>query len=293
MSLQRWGGLWGAPRRRPGFTLVELLVVIAIIGILVALLLPAVQAAREAGRRAQCQNNLKQSVLALHLYHDVMQRFPTVNTPQNASLFTAILPFLEQSNVEQLYDYAVSPSAPPNDQILAIPLKILRCPSMAPPPIEQSSAWSSYVASIGSVYAWGTDADNGPVVRHTTIPTGTAMASISDGASNTFVIGEMGYQLPNYLFTSGPFAGQRRGGNTQWPWGYASYSFGSALVWMNTKVHAAPLNESGLHAFRSDHLAGCNFAFTDGSVRFFPDSIDFDLYRALSTRNGGEVVSAP
>jgi prepilin-type N-terminal cleavage/methylation domain-containing protein/prepilin-type processing-associated H-X9-DG protein len=280
-----------APRR--GFTLVELLVVIAIIGILVALLLPAVQAAREAGRRAQCFNNLKQVVVALHNYHDTMERFPTVNTPQNASLFTAILPYLEQVNVEGRYDYNVAPTAPPNDLILQIPLKAYRCPTMMQPPIEQSKAWSSYVANIGTVYSWGTAADDGPVVRHTVLPSGTSISSIGDGTSNTFVIAEMGYQLKNYTFTSGPFAGQVRGGNTQWPWGYASYSFGSTLVPMNTKIHATPLAQSGLHAFRSDHPTGCNFAFSDGSVRFLADPIDFPLYRALSTRDTGEAVGSP
>jgi prepilin-type N-terminal cleavage/methylation domain-containing protein/prepilin-type processing-associated H-X9-DG protein len=282
-----------ATKRRLAFTLIELLVVIAVIGILVALLLPAVQAAREAGRRAQCSSNLRQIGLALHNYHDAQKRFPNVSTPNFASLFAGILPYIEQTNVERMYDYTKTPTTPPNDQVLATPIGIYRCPTMVPPDVPQSQAWSSYAANIGSVYAWGMDRDDGPVVRHTMLPEGTILSHIIDGTSNTFVVGEMGYQLRNYLFTSGPNAGQIRGGNTQWPWGYASYSFGSSLVPLNTKVHASPLTASGLHGFRGDHPSGCNFAFTDGAVHFLSTNIDFTLYRALSTRNGAEPVSVP
>jgi prepilin-type N-terminal cleavage/methylation domain-containing protein len=87
--------------RRAGFTLVELLVVIAIIGVLVALLLPAIQAAREAARRAQCQNNLKQLGLAFQMYHDVFKKFPTGAASGEGSMWSYyLLPFLEESNAQ-------------------------------------------------------------------------------------------------------------------------------------------------------------------------------------------------
>jgi prepilin-type processing-associated H-X9-DG protein len=163
---------------------------------------------------------------------------------------------------------------------------------MQPPPVPQATAPSSYAACIGSNYAWGPPPDNGILVRHTTSPKGYRIADMKDGTSGTMVVGEMGFQLKDYTFTSGPSAGQVRGGNTSWPWGYASYSFGSTLVPINTKVHTHPsgLIGSGLHAFRSDHPAGCNFLFGDGAVKFLRDGIDHPTYQALSTRAGGEVV---
>ena len=136
--------------------------------------------------------------------------------------------------------------------------------------------------------------DNGLLVRGGTaapFQAGVKIADVLDGTSNTIAAGEMGFQLKDYLFASGPYAGQVRGGNTQWVWGYASYSFGSTLVPMNTFVHANPagLIGSGLHAFRSQHPSGANFLLGDGSVRFLTQSIDLDAYQAMGTRAGGEV----
>src|SRR5688500_8224867 len=95
-----------SPGRNLGFTLVELLVVIAIIGILVALLLPAVQAAREAGRRSQCQNNIRQYGLAIHNYHDVYRALPIGLTNRYWTFQSMVLPYLEQKNVYELIDYS-------------------------------------------------------------------------------------------------------------------------------------------------------------------------------------------
>ena len=95
-----------AARRRAGFTLVELLVVIAIIGVLVALLLPAVQAAREASRRASCQNNLRQLGLAVHNFHDSRNFLPPLRVSNNqATWFVLIMPYMEQGNIERLWTF--------------------------------------------------------------------------------------------------------------------------------------------------------------------------------------------
>src|SRR5688500_7158074 len=119
-------------QKRPAFTLVELLVVIAIIGILISLLLPAVQAAREAGRRMQCSNNLKQIALAVHGYHDTYTRLPpawTRPTLAGESAFAHILPYLEQTSAFGLYDFTKGNSDPANLQVVAQKIPGFLCPS--------------------------------------------------------------------------------------------------------------------------------------------------------------------
>src|SRR5262245_35353368 len=116
--------------RRAAFTLVELLVVIAIIGILVSLLLPAVQAAREAARRLSCQNELQQRGIALHNYDDTLHVFPPhelTDPPRN--WITLLLPYFEQNNVHALYRFEVAWADPLNRPAVNTPIKILVCPS--------------------------------------------------------------------------------------------------------------------------------------------------------------------
>jgi len=285
--------------KRSGFTLIELLVVIAIIAILIGLLLPAVQKVREAANRMKCSNNLKQVGLAMHNYHDTFERFPTANSPVFGSAFTAILPFVEQDNIRRVYNDSRPPTAPPNTSVTGLPVKIYICPSMQKPPTHLSAYtthYASYGACIGSNDAWIAPApDNGAIVRSnatgstTIVSTGTRFADMTDGTSSTIMVGEMGFQLKDYMFTSGTFAGSVRGGNTSWAFGYASYSFGSTKIMLNTIAPPTSATDR-LQSFRSDHAHGGNFLFCDGSVTFLRNSINVDTYRALGTRDAGEVI---
>jgi prepilin-type processing-associated H-X9-DG protein len=164
------------------------------------------------------------------------------------------------------------------------------------PPEAYSTHYASYAACIGSNDAWAPPPDNGAIVRSNAtgstdlVDQGKRITDLIDGSSSTILVGEMGYQLKDYTFTTGDYAGSPRGGNTSWAFGYASYSFGSTMVLMNTVDPGVPLLDR-LQTFRSDHPGGCNFLFGDGSVRFLSNGIGPATYRALGTRAGGEVVS--
>lgn len=195
------------PRHHRAFTLVELLVVIAIIGLLVALLLPAVQAAREAARRMQCQNNLKQIVLALHNYESAHQVFPTATGSSSYSPQARLLPFMEQTNLHGLIDFSQPLLAGPvfaarlNPQLqraAETKVSIFLCPSdggLADFPTTMSNgqparwAANNYMMSIGS--ATGTNYDDryptdGLVWENSTC----RFADLSDGTSNTVAFSE-------------------------------------------------------------------------------------------------------
>jgi prepilin-type N-terminal cleavage/methylation domain-containing protein len=212
-----------ASRERAAFTLIELLVVIAIIGILVALLLPAVQAAREAGRRTSCTNNLRQWGLALHTYHDIYEAFPMTNAQNyqpNAQGFSPqarLLPFVEQTNLQGKLDFAqpafTGPfnSLTPNPQFaaaFATPFPILFCPS--DPAVRTNIgaggavyAGINYMVSYGSGTGakydlrWPTD---GIVYENSAVP----FADVTDGTSHTVFMSETVRSYgPDFTMTAG------------------------------------------------------------------------------------------
>jgi len=306
-----------------GFTLVELLVVIAIIGILIALLLPAVQSARESARRTECVNNLKQICLGLAHYESSLGVYPPGrmgcdgwnndvcrNNPGYArpgtSGFVMILPYLEQDNLYELIEPfargAVFPASPGDrpdgttdgwrtaevDRAVTTRPDVYVCPSDVSEPMRGSCATGSYALCAGS---------NGPTygidqvrVKHYNngvflYRTVKSQKDIRDGVSNTIFAGEV----------------------------IKAHTVESANCWClgSRHLHSLRTTDNPLNtqpdegvtvdlygyscsgAFASYHPGGANFGFGDGHISFVSENIDLATYRALSTREGGEPVSPP
>lgn len=304
-------------RNRRGFTLVELLVVIAIIGILVALLLPAVQAAREAARRLQCTSRLKQIGLAIHNYHSTFKLFPISICYQTPGLgpnpspqrngkgwIVSILPQLEQESLFSQFVFTGDFSAgsgmrdPANCELLKVNLTALKCPS-DPDSLELiTTQWqlngievaiTNYKGVMGDCMMWSVSTFGGtPYCNWATIPCNglfwrnsyqwpRSFHHVLDGTSNTMMVGE---DLPRY--------------NWHTAWCYSNGDTGSTYAPLNYMPEPPdPATWWEMRGFRSYHPGGANFCFADGSVHFVSESIDRDTYRALSTRAGGEVVTLP
>jgi prepilin-type N-terminal cleavage/methylation domain-containing protein/prepilin-type processing-associated H-X9-DG protein len=310
--------------RRVGFTLVELLVVIAIIGILVALLLPAIQAARESARRSQCQNNLKQIGIGLHNYHDTNKMFPAGNiTPGNccgtqsyANWAIALLPFIEQTALYDRYDMKLTNEMQPIDAsgwcVVQQIVPTYGCPSdlyatkLENPGsgalVNKAYRHGSYraVAGIGRADGYfdcnqwsGILNENERGLLHTV---GTAnlinetMASVLDGTSNTLAVGE-------YMSTTTTNRG------TFWAYSYTCYSLGSIQYESRLYVPdynlcaSLPGTPAGSNpckrAIASFHPGGMNFAMVDGSTRFVATTVDLNILAAAATIARGEATQLP
>ena len=310
-----------------GFTLVELLVVIAIIGILVALLLPAVQAARESARRAKCLNNLKQMGLALHMHHDTYGRLPAGfvsqttgtwpggsndPTPESGpgwSLFAAILPFLEGSNLHAKIDMSRPIADPVNAEARRTPVATYVCPSDAQPRVIQitdsgnppqdantpvplvDAAVCSYAGVLGDG-AYEQLPFTGVFHRNSEV----RFADIIDGLSSTIGIGER-----TSRFSENSWAGVVPGQETVYAREAKAYnpllpSFRARPAITAVLVHVRitssgpnnPNNSPG--SFYSSHTSGAHFLNMDGSCRHLSSTVAVPIYRSLVTRNGGEVA---
>ncbi len=303
--------------RRPAFTLVELLVVIAIIGILVALLLPAVQAAREAARRMSCSNNLKQIGLSLHNYHSVYNKFPVARNPWPMvhSSLARLLPFCEQENVHHLVDYTTPLSSVQNTVASQQAIEFLLCPSDGAngriPGLPD--AGTNYVANNGSgTIDYGLIGSGDGVFTQVNL----GFRDVVDGASHTAAFSES--LLGNGVTSSGAVPADPRrevlevpGGNDPTP----SECESAAGVWSGKRGgkwidghygntlynHYYTPNPAqwdcgngshnkGLSTARSNHPGGANLLLCDGGVRFVTNAIDLTTWRSLATRAGGEVV---
>ena len=312
-----------------GFTLVELLVVIAIIGILIALLLPAVQAAREAARRTQCTNNLKQLALATHNYHDRVRSFPpgtllgtfSSGRPRmrGPSLFIFILNEMEQSALSGLLDLSdpLNNEAGGQSSLSATVLPVLVCPSDAidENPVQHGTGnrWHGLTSYAGNGGTGGnhrflctsvpmmTDGmfyETGPLSNPTPGQSPVRFAGVRDGTSNTLFFGERRHADDAFdSWASG--AGEQLIGDYGW-W----HTCGGLAIVDATLTTLAPIiyqfNASDADApcrrvcaFGSLHPGGANFALVDGSVRFISETIELSQYRAISTRKGNEAVQVP
>jgi prepilin-type N-terminal cleavage/methylation domain-containing protein len=312
-------------QRRNGFTLVELLVVIAIIGILVALLLPAVQAARESARRMQCGNNLKQFSLALHNYHDVHKSYPSASGSRSYSVHTFLLPFMEQQSLYDLIDFSVSRTHSRNAVPLAARLPGFNCPSDPQAQLPVGWGGTTYRVNLGSNILFGmppTNSSNSnfgiPGPNGPFLPTTMYLgfASLVDGASNTAAFSEhgkgdfnQGISSPNDTFRPGThpntpdeavaqcaamdpsnlaFQGVSDVG-APWMEAYHSTTYYYHVGPPNSRSCMFPPGRIATTA-KSKHPGGVLISLCDGSVRFVASTIDIRTWRALGSRDQGETI---
>jgi prepilin-type N-terminal cleavage/methylation domain-containing protein/prepilin-type processing-associated H-X9-DG protein len=305
-------------RHPRAFTLIEVLVVIAIVGVLVGLLLPAVQRVRESAARAGCSNNLKQIALATLAYHDAQGAFPVNSLPGPVGPYGAmypswswlarILPYIEQDNLYRLGKIPANTLYDSRD-VAAAQLRLFLCPSdnssqdgprpdaadlgvFFPPFIPAGQ--TNYKGVSGANWAWGDprwrnpgtngswdglNHGDGLFYRYDWTETKT-LASVSDGTSNTSLAGE---DVP---------------AQNKWcSWPYANNAVGTCAIPPNARnadnSPIDPWNWEYAYGFRSAHPGGVQFAYVDGSVHFIANSVELSVYRALATIRGGEAVTPP
>jgi prepilin-type N-terminal cleavage/methylation domain-containing protein/prepilin-type processing-associated H-X9-DG protein len=303
--------------KRRGFTLVELLVVIAIIGVLVALLLPAVQAAREAARRMSCQNNLKQIALGMHNYHDTFLRLPpgqwnnfySNDAPWIRGCWVQpLLPFIEQKNLYEIYNSARLTNG---DWALVVPnkdtiIKSLICPSDGNSPKTKTRDTNSvnganvmqgmhvnYAACSGNT-AYGTNGSTLEGIFYT--KSFHKLADITDGTSSTLLHSEICVSPDNSANDlRGRYCNSWEGNSWFTALNPPNTSVPDTQNYQGQSIRQAPqtnVANNGTQALyaRSYHPGGVNCALADGSVRVITNNINLVTYKALSTRQGGEPV---
>lgn len=297
----RWARL---RQRRIGFTLIELLVVIAIIGVLIGLLLPAIQKVREAANRTSCQNNMKQLGLALLGYHDANGGFPpgdqtanaaTKRTIQSWEIF--IFPYLELDNVYKKYSFAANWNAAPNESTVRntavnqTVVKGLMCPSCRPDRWGTNFRGISDYPAINQIALPNTFLNPAPkadATFHGILGKNLSrrVEDVLDGTSNTLLLAECAGRNDNFQM------GVKVGTGTTGAW--ANPAAAIILNGFNIATKAVPgacaVNCTNLQEVYSFHSGGANTLFGDGSVRFMKQNIDLTTLSWLITRNQNEII---
>jgi len=322
-------------RRRPGFTLIELLVVIAIIAILIALLVPAVQKVRDAAARAQCQNNLKQIALGLHNYHDTYKYFPPgciTDAPPwgtgggwGSSWKVFLLPYIEQANIYNKWLFNGSSGYTNGNNIPlinGITIPPYRCPSSSQPEMYTNMAngngwnemFTSYTGISGSVNTaidvgqvntgngHGPNSGGGVLYANSKVK----MTGITDGTSNTMLVGEQSDHLRDAnnqivpgswgaITSQGPHGWAMGAGGAQVGNAYGDRTFNCTTIrYMINQNGMSNSSANGTHdntgnniPLSSNHTGGCNIALGDGSVRFVSSSTPLQTLQLLACRLDG------
>ena len=313
-------------RTRSGVTLIEVLVLISIVGILAALCLWGVQGSSEAARRAQCSNNLRQLALAAQTYHSALGSYPggqylhpfskaafSGRQVNNASWLVMLLPQMGQQALYNEVNFSFmwgttrrgggwKSFGNQNVTVRETVLGLFACPADLSPRTDRTNAdeianalaaGTSYLGNLGSNCLGGKEfpcappelgdepddprGGNGVIWRKGSATTN----EITDGLATTFLAGEQIMAISDWN-----------------AWVHANESTGSTAMPLNYRPRLPNVGASRdiywfwTYSFRSQHPGGANFSFCDGSVRFVKDSVNFSIYQALSTRNGGEAFKA-
>jgi prepilin-type processing-associated H-X9-DG protein len=295
-------------RTRQGFCLVELLAVFAAVGILCAILLPAVLAAREASRRILCLNNLKQVGLGLYQYHSAVGSLPMgyvalsnpdpLRTSPGWSWAALILPFLEQTPLHGSANYNLPVEATANYTVRVTALNVYICASDRDSGRYTvvrnggASITDFHTSSYAACYGAGLEIDDAPdqgngLFRRNLV---VNFAAITDGLGTTIAVGERGACLIRT-----PWAGVPNGGisvlsDDSTIGEYGAIGQGGELIMAHADRATLNGEGTGPDDFYSPHTGGANFLFADGAVRFVRQTIQQSVYHAICTRNLGEIV---